>query len=203
MIQYKFKIVVIYFCLIILNITTILAATCDYTPLYTCQDDLKISNANYITVNQSLSNTIEKYNDINTQNLILNKSLNEVSIERDHYKELYLNSSLDKISVGDFLSVNESLHEYYVYVDKRIYSFNSTLNDFSKTQNTINKIVNISFYINIALSLTLFGFGFYLFKKLKYFNQRIETNTKIIETNTNIITQNEKHIHTHKEESRK
>jgi hypothetical protein len=172
------------------------AATCDNTALYKCQDDLQAANQNYAILQKQFNALNTSYSDLLKLNEELGKNLTEVTAERNRYKALYENSSLDKLAVSDFLSLNDRVNLLYFYTDQRMYSFNETINqirnDFDAKITQVNTQVNNFFFIvilSILLEIAIFKFNLLKFVvKLKYVNSIYKWAQNSIRQSTKITS---------------
>jgi len=182
------------------------AVTCDNTALYKCQDNLQVANHNYAILQNQFNALNTSYSDLLKLNEELDKNLTEVTAERNRYKALYENSSLVKLAVSDFLSLNDSVKRLYFYTDQRMYSFNETINqirnDFDAKITQVNTQVNNFFLIvvlSIVLEIAIFKLNLLKFVvRLKYVNSiyklvhtRIKQSVMINNIRKNIFVDND------------
>ncbi len=181
---------IIYLIIAVLLIQSVLGATCDEEELWRCQDLNGEYLKNYTQLSINYNDLLLKYGELKDLNQEMNKTLSNVTQERDYYKQVYENKSIGYVKISDWDNLNQNITNYF----QKIYNIDSTINDIKQKQT----IINISFYIFLFLNITLLGFSIYFFKKLfgkfklNISNFKEEIKTEVTNFTKIIINKNEK-----------
>ena len=176
--------------MVLLLIQSVLGATCDEEELWRCQDLNGEYLKDYTALSIDYNDLLLKYGDLKDISEDLNKTLINVTEDRDKYKQLYENKSVGYVKISDWNNLNQNITNYF----QKIYNIDSTINDIKQKQT----IINISFYIFLFLNITLVGFSIYFFKKLfgkfklNISNFKEEFKTEVTNFTKIIINKNEK-----------
>ncbi len=139
--------VLVVFLLLLTNLAN--ASTCNNSALYACQNQLANLNQSYNSLQNRYNALNASYLSLTKENQELIKNLTNVTSERDLYKTLYYNSSLNKLSVGDFLALKNNINYTYVRVNQ---SLTQIKNSFEEKVTQINMRIN-NFYFIVVIAV--------------------------------------------------
>lgn len=137
---------------------SILISTGTHAAICSCDCDLMNAQVNALTTDYSFLTTA--YEKSINQSDSLNETLKEIMKEREYYKLAYENSNISKITVGDFLSLNDTMNNFYFDVDNKMTYFNYSL---TQVQNRVTKYaLNCTIALVSIDIVSMFALGLYL-----------------------------------------
>ena len=131
-------------------------------------------------INSSYWQLLEDYSKLDSNYKTLLQNYSNIKSERDYFENMYLNTSLGKMTIGEFIMYMNNIENNY-----------NTINQSISTQvNQMITIRNWTIGISITLSLALLSITFIFFKQIrKYITTKFSEITKIKVHNETKINQ--------------